>query len=49
MLLRWCSSARNLRVGRWAVESWEDSVVVWNEFEPIGWRVRDIVMKGRVR
>lgn len=38
------SSARNLRVGMWVVESWEDSVVVWNEFEPIGWRVRDIVM-----
>lgn len=42
------ASARNLRVGRWAVESWEDSVVVWNEVEPIGWRVRDM-MGDRVR
>lgn len=41
------SSARNLRVGMWVVESWEDSVVVRNEFEPIGWRVRDIVMGDR--
>lgn len=39
------SSARSLRVGgKWAVEESEDSVVVWNEFEAIGWRVRDIVM-----
>lgn len=41
------SSARNLRVGgMWAVEeSCGDSVVVWNRFDPIGWRVRDIVME----
>ena len=41
------SSARSLRVGgKWAVEeSGEDSVVVWYEFDAIGWRVRDIVMR----
>ena len=41
------SSARSLRVGgKWAVgESCEDSVVVWYEFDAIGWRVRDIVMR----
>lgn len=40
------SSARNLRVvGMWAVESCGDSVVVWNRFDAIGWRVRDIVME----
>lgn len=41
------SSARNLRVGMWVVESWEDSVVVRSGFEPIGWRVRDIVREDR--
>lgn len=41
------SSARNLRVGMWVVESWEDSVAVRSVFEPVGWRVRDIVMGDR--
>lgn len=47
LVLVGASSARNLRVvGTRVIDESLDSVVVWVEFDAIGWRVRDIAIGG---